>query len=213
MTDKKKIQFYFDFLSPYSYVAWTWVRQQLDLHDFELIPVSIPSIVAHYETKGPAQIAPKRNYLFKDLLRFTGENNIPFTTPASLPFNALYALRLALKTVARNQQVQVIDAIYRAGWEHGLDIGSDDVLKGVLAEKNLPVDELFARMEEKSTRIELKKNIENALGKELFGVPSFLVDEELFWGNDSIKYLQMYLKGNDPLDHGKYKEFLAKHQF
>lgn len=210
---KKKIQFYFDFLSPYSYVAWTWVRGQLDQYDFEFIPVSIPSIVAHYETKGPAQIKPKRNYLFKDLLRYTQLNNIPFTTPASLPFNSLYALRLALKNVSKEHQVQVIDAIYRAGWEHGLDIGSDEVLKSILSQKNLPVDELFARMEEKSARIELKKNIEEALGKDLFGVPSFLVDEELFWGNDSIKYLQMYLEGSDPLDHGKYKEFLTKHLF
>lgn len=210
---KKTIQFYFDFLSPYSYVAWTWVRGQLDQFHFELIPVSIPSIVAHYETKGPAQIGPKRNYLFKDLLRFTKLNGIPFTTPAALPFNALYALRLALKNVAREHQVQVIDAIYWAGWEKGLDIGSDEVLRQVLAEKNLPVDELFARMEEKSSRIELKKNIEEGLQKDLFGVPSFLVDEELFWGNDSIKYLQMYLDGADPLDHNKYKEFLTKHQF
>lgn len=210
---KKKIQFYFDFLSPYSYVAWTWVRKQLQNYDFELIPVSIPSIVAHYETKGPAQIKPKRNYLFKDLLRYTKQNNIPFMTPASLPFNALYALRLALKTTAGADQVAIIDAIYRAGWENGLDIGNDEVLKAVLAERDLPVDELFSKMEEKSSRIELKKNIEEALQKDLFGVPSFLVDEELFWGNDSIKYLQMYLEGNDPLDQDKYQAFLTKHQF
>lgn len=209
----KTIQFYFDFLSPYSYVAWTWVRDQLENHNFEMIPVSIPSIVAHYETKGPAQIRPKRNYLFKDLLRYTKLHNIPFTTPAALPFNALYALRLALKNVAKEHQVQVIDAIYRAGWEHGLDIGSDEVLKTVLSEKNLPVEELFARMEEKTSRIELKKNIEEGLARDLFGVPGFLVDEELFWGNDSIKYLQMYLEGKDPLDHNKYQEFLTKHQF
>ncbi len=108
-----KIEFYFDFLSPYSYVAWTWVRKQ-DLN-FEFIPVSIPSIVAHHETKGPAQIKPKRNYLFKDLLRFTKLNNIPFTTPKNLPFNALYALRLALVSVAQGEQKRLIDSIFRAG--------------------------------------------------------------------------------------------------
>jgi 2-hydroxychromene-2-carboxylate isomerase len=210
---KRKIQFYFDFLSPYSYVAWTWVRENVSQYDFDFVPVSIPSIVAHFDTKGPAQIKPKRNYLFKDLLRYTSLNNIPFTTPESLPFNSLYALRLALKSVAMENQKDVIDAIFRAGWEHGLNIGNDEVLKSVLASKNLDVTGLFSRMEDKSARIELKKNIEQALEKELFGVPSFLVDEELFWGNDSIKYLQMYLAGNDPLDHKKYNEFLTKHQF
>lgn len=207
----KKIDFYFDFLSPYSYLAWTWVRDQS--YQFNYIPVSIPNIVSHYETKGPAQIAPKRNYLFKDLLRVAKLNNIPFTTPKNLPFNSLYALRLALASVSGNSQKDLIDAIFRAGWEHGLDIGSDDVLKVLLAEKGLSVDELFMKMEAKDARVQLKNNISTALEKNIFGVPTFLVDEELFWGNDSIKYLEMYLSGSDPLDQTKYREFLSKHAF
>jgi len=209
----KKIDFYFDFLSPYSYVAWTWLRDNDHKYDFSFFPVSIPSIIAHHETKGPAQIKPKRNYLFQDLLRVTKLNNIPFTTPPNLPFNSLYALRLSLVGVAQTQQRAVIDAIFRAGWEHGRDIGNDEVLKLVLIETNLAADELFARMEEKSSRVELKSNIENAIQKDVFGVPTFLVDEEIFWGNDSIKYLELYLNGLDPLDKVKYYEFLKKHQF
>jgi 2-hydroxychromene-2-carboxylate isomerase len=207
----KKIDFYFDFLSPYSYVAWTWVRTQP--YDFNFIPVSIPSVIAHFDTKGPAQIQPKRNYLFKDLLRFTKFHQIPFVTPKNLPFNSLYALRLALKEVAGVDQAKIIDIIFRAGWERGLDIGSEEVLRGVLLQQGLPVDELFLKMEAKEARLQLKNNISKGLEKNLFGVPTFLVDEEIFWGNDSIKYLEMYLAGKDPLDHDKYQEFLNKHQF
>lgn len=207
----KKINFYFDFLSPYSYVAWTWVRTQD--YDFTYTPVSIPSIISHYGTLGPAQIKPKRNYLFKDLLRYTKMNNIPFTSPKNLPFNSLYALRLALAEVAGESQKEVIDTLFRAGWEHGLDIGSDDVLRVILSQKGLPADELFAKMEAREARIHLKNNISKALEQDLFGVPSFLVDEEIFWGNDSIKYLEMYLAGSDPLDHEKYQNFLNKHEF
>lgn len=208
---KKKINFYFDFLSPYSYVAWTWVRAQD--YDFTYTPVSIPSIISHYGTLGPAQIKPKRNYLFKDLLRYTKMNNIPFTSPKNLPFNSLYALRLALAEVAGESQKEVIDTIFRAGWEHGLDIGSDDVLREILVQKGQPVEDLFAKMEAREARIHLKNNISKALEQDLFGVPSFLVDEEIFWGNDSIKYLEMYLAGSDPLDHEKYQNFLSKHEF
>lgn len=202
----QKIGFTFDFLSPYSYLAWTWVRN--GPYEFEFHPVPMASLITHYETKGPAQIEPKRNYLFKDLLRKTKLHNIPFTTPMQLPFNSLYALRLSLKGVAGEHQKAVIDAIYRAGWEHGLDIGNDDVLRTVLKEHNLPVDELFAKMEEKSSRIELKQNLEAAISKGLFGVPSFTVGEELFWGHDSIPYLEMHLKNEDPLNHEHYKSFL-----
>ncbi|MFA6236181.1 MAG: 2-hydroxychromene-2-carboxylate isomerase [Bacteriovorax sp.] len=207
----KEIDFYFDFLSPYSYVAWTWVREQK--YKFNYIPVSVPSIISHLGTLGPAQIVPKRNYLFKDLLRYTRLNNIPFTTPMQLPFNSLYALRLALPEVSGSSQKEVIDAIFRAGWEFGQDIGSDDVLKNILTEAGLPAEEFFAKMESKESRVQLKSNIGQAIGRNLFGVPSFLVDEEIFWGNDSIKYLEMHLSGSDPLDHEKYKIFLSKHQF
>ena len=68
-------------------------------------------------------------------------------------------------------------------------------------------------MEDRSARSDLKKTIEKALERGLFGVPTFFVDEEIFWGNDSIKYLEMYLKGTDPLDHEQYQLFLNKHQF
>lgn len=204
----KKIEFYFDFLSPYSYVAWTWVRNQS--YEFEFIPVSMPGIIAAYDTKGPAQIAPKRNYLFKDLLRFTKLHHIPFTTPAQLPFNSLYALRFSLQSSAGDKQKEIIDAIFRAGWEHGLDIGSDDVLKEVLKENGLYSDELLEKMESKNARLELKQNNEKALQREIFGVPSFVANGEMFWGNDSVKYLEMFLNGMDPLDQKKYQQFLEK---
>lgn len=207
----KKIDFYFDFLSPYSYVAWTWVRRQS--YDFNYIPVSVPSIISHFETKGPAQIGPKRNYLFKDLLRYTELHHIPFTTPLKLPFNSLYALRLALPEVAGADQFEIIDTIFRGGWEEGQDIGSDDVLKEILSKKGFAVLKLFLKMEAKEARAQLKQNISKALENNLFGVPTFLVDEEIFWGNDSIKYLEMYLNGSDPLDHKKYQNFLTKHSF
>lgn len=202
----QKIGFTFDFLSPYSYLAWTWVRNQS--HDFEFNPVPMAGLITHYETKGPAEIEPKRNYLFKDLLRKTHLQNIPFTTPKELPFNSLYALRLSLKGVAGVHQKAVIDAIYTAGWGKGLDIGNDDVLRNVLKDNNLPVDELFAKMEDRSARAELKQNLAAAIERGLFGVPSFTVDNELFWGHDSIPFLEMYLKKEDPLNIERYKSFL-----
>lgn len=202
----KQIDFYFDFLSPFSYLAWTWVREQ-DLN-FHFYPVPMASLITHYETKGPAQIEPKRNYLFKDLLRKTKLQNIPFTTPRELPFNSLYALRLSLKGVAGENQKAVIDAIFTAGWANGLDIGNDDVLKTVLAAKQLPVNELIEKMEAKEARRELKNNMEQALTKKLFGVPSFLVGDELFWGHDSISFMEMHLNNSDPVDEQKYQSFL-----
>lgn len=208
----KKIDFYFDFLSPYSYLAWTWVRENSKngKYDFHFYPISMASIIASYETKGPAQIEPKRNYLFREILRRTKLLNIPFTPPKELPFNSLYALRLSLSSVALlpDKQKEIIDAIYRAGWEKGLDIGSDDVLKEVLKSADLYSEELIQRMEDRAARAELKANNAKALSHGVFGVPTFIVDNELFWGHDSINHLELYLNDNDPIDHEKYESFL-----
>ena len=217
---KQKIKFYFDFISPYSYLAWNWVKSSQE--DFEFIPVSIASIVSHYETKGPAQIEPKRNYLFRDLLRKSNLQNIPFVLPQSLPFNSLYALRLALLETSNGDvdlQKKIIDAIFLAGWTRGEEIGTDDSLKMILKKEELFTEDLFTRMESRESRILLKKNIEEALGLGIFGVPSFLLvktqqseQSELFWGQDSIEHLKMALSGNDPLDLDKYHNCLLQFQ-
>ena len=214
---KPKIKFYFDFISPYSYLAWNWVKNSPET--FEFIPVSIASIVSHYETKGPAQIEPKRNYLFRDLLRKSKLQNIPFVLPKSLPFNSLYALRLALLETSQGDQSlqkKIIDEIFLAGWTRGEEIGTDDSLKLILENAKVYHEEIFFRMESRDSRVLLKKNIEEALSQGVFGVPSFLLagkeSPELFWGQDSIEHLKLALSGEDPLDLDKYHNCLSHFQ-
>lgn len=214
----KKIEYFFDILSPYSYLSWNWVRENINkLKEkeivIEFIPVTLATIITHYKTLGPAQIGPKRNYLFRDLLRYCKIHNIPFTTPKDLPFNSLYGLRLSLKEVSGDFQFQVIDELFQLAWARGLDAGNSDVIVEELAKKNLPIEEMMEKISSREVREKLKKNVEYALSKGVFGVPSFHVDDELFWGNDSIKYLEMHLKNEDPLDQEKYQMILKKHNF
>lgn len=210
-----KIDFYFDFLSPYSYLAWTWVKKNLENYQFCFYPVSMATVIAHYETKGPAQIIPKRNYLAKDLIRKTQEQNIEFKPPQKLPFNSLYALRLALLGTSGEFQVQMIETLFHLAWAEGKDIGSDDFLKASLKTKSWMQEDFIKKMESKEARIELKNNIERALAQGVFGVPTFIVwhnkteEFEFFWGHDSIDYLELFLNGKDPLDKNKLDLFLS----
>jgi 2-hydroxychromene-2-carboxylate isomerase len=208
----KKIEFFFDFLSPYSYVAWTRIRNDSSLQ-IDFVPVALAGIISHYETKGPGQIEVKRNYLMKDLLRFTKIHNIPFSTPPTLPFNSLYALRLALKSVSGDNQRKLVDLFFRATWEKGMDLGNSEVVSNILLNANLTADDLMEKISTKEIRLELKQNTERALKKGVFGVPTFFYNDEMFWGNDSLDYLKMAIEGNDPLDQVKYKDFLSKHPF
>lgn len=203
----KQLTFYFDFLSPFSYFAW---KELASLGTVEIVlkPVALGPLLNHWGIKGPGEVEPKREFLLKQCLRHSRRNNIPFTTPKTHPFNSLYALRLCLYGVAQNHQYAVIDALWRAGWQDRIDMGEPEELLRVLREANLPADDLYEKSFSKEAKVELKANIAEAISFGVFGVPSFVVDGELFWGKDSMIDLHDLISGTDKLDREKLKLLL-----
>ncbi|MCO4795226.1 MAG: 2-hydroxychromene-2-carboxylate isomerase [Bacteriovoracaceae bacterium] len=213
----KKLEYYFDFLSPYSYLSWNWVRNKRDSLkekgiELEFLPIPMASLIQSHETKGPAQIKPKREYLFKDCLRFTSLHEIPFDTPKNIPFNSLYALRCATLINAGENQFDVIDTIFMEGWGRGEDIGDPDVLTTLFEKRHLPGLKLLDRVGDNDVRKELKINLKRAKESNLFGVPSFIIDDEMFWGNDSIPWLERYFENKDPYSEESFKSFVSRYQ-
>ncbi len=209
----EKLEFYFDFLSPYSYLAWQWVKKRRENLLIECIPVSLSSIIGHYETKGPAQIESKRNYLFKDCLRFAELNKVAFRTPKFLPFNSLYALRSSLKENAGNLQMDLIDLVFSKGWGEGKDIGDPEILIDIFNEQGWDGTRILDNVNSKEMRKSLKDNIKMALKKGVFGVPTFIISGELFWGNDSIPHLEKFILNQDCLNKGKFESFIKEYPF
>lgn len=226
----KKTSYFFDFLSPYSFLSWKWFYRQkaqglADISQFEFYPVTLANIIHAWETKGPAEIAPKREYLMRDCLRYCLANEIEFNPPA-LPFNSLYALRLSLKECSGENQIEVINLFFCAAWEKGLDLGSDEVVRDLLSEAGYPADEWMELVSDRVIRAQLKKNTKMAIEAGVFGLPAFIVREreeeksgELFWGNDSVSHLTQFLKGEDPFaensthpQSAEYKEKLKVFQ-
>lgn len=203
----KKLNFYFDFISPFSYFAWPQLSR-LEGVEINYYPVPLGSLLNHWGIKGPGEVTPKREFLLKTCLRMAERLNINFTTPQTHPFNSLYALRLSLKSVAGESQQEVIDCLWRAGWSERIDMGNPDSLLNSLRLANLPADELYEKSFSKEARLELKSNLARALEFGVFGVPSFVVDNELFWGNDSLQDLQAFINGKDTLNRAKLQELL-----
>ncbi|MBL7664855.1 MAG: 2-hydroxychromene-2-carboxylate isomerase [Bacteriovoracaceae bacterium] len=208
----KTVDFYFDFLSPYSYFAWLRLPELQKKFEIKIQPkpVLLAGLLNHWGQKGPAEIPAKRKYLFKDCLRYAKKNNIEFTVPLTHPFNPLYALRMGLVETAGDLQWQVIDCLYKAGWQHRIDMGNPDEILKALKEKALPADALMEKTFEKAVKNQLKLNTSEAIERDVFGVPSFVVDSEVFWGNSSIEDLELFLSGKDPLDKEKYQELLSR---
>ena len=208
----KTIEYYFDFLSPYSYLSWQWVRDsdsylEKNGYRWDYKPVVLGSIIQHYETKGPAEIASKRDYLFKDCDRFSKQHDFSFEVPAVLPFNSLYPLRLALSSLSGAQQSEVIELLFLNSWGKGKDISEPSELSKILNDAGHPGEKWLEDIGQKEVRRQLKDNVKDALSKGVFGLPAFFVNNELFWGNDSIPSLKLFIEGRDSLDIEKFNNF------
>lgn len=211
----RKFIYYFDYLSPFSYLSWKWLYQNMPLiknrfSEINLVGVSLVPIIKYYETKGPAEIAPKRNYLMKYCMRYAKLNNISFKCPPHLPFNSSAALRISLgeNFPNLNDQINIIDKLFNFSWGRGGDLSDPEELKACVGERFYQYEEI------KENRRLLKKNIKQAQGNDIFGVPSFLICDgdlrELFWGNESTLHLEYFLSDKDPLDKMEFNSFLDK---
>ena len=203
----KEFNFYFDFLSPFSFFAFKRLSA-LSGVTIHYKPVALGPLLNHWGIKGPGEVTPKREFLLKQCLRYAAKNNLSFTTPKTHPFNSLYALRLALKSTAGELQPQVIKTLWEAGWEKRIDMGEPDELQKALKEAGLPAEELYEKSFSKEAKAELKANIQESISFGVFGVPSFVAGNELFWGNDAIESLMDFLSGQDPLDREKLQMLL-----
>jgi 2-hydroxychromene-2-carboxylate isomerase len=195
----KELNFYFDFLSPFSYFAWNGLAKYPEL-TIHFKPVALGPLLNHWGIKGPGEVEPKREFLLKQCLRYAAKNNIPFTTPKTHPFNSLYALRLALKSTAGDLQPEVIKTLWHAGWDKRIDMGDPDELQKLLKDAGLPAEELYEKSFSKEAKVELKANIQEAISFGAFGVPSMVVGTELFWGNDAMEDVLNFMNGKDLLN-------------
>jgi 2-hydroxychromene-2-carboxylate isomerase len=198
----KNIDYFFDFLSPYSYFSWKNQKQFMDHKNVEINikPVVMGTLFSHWGIKGPGEITAKRYYELKQCFIYAAKNNIQFVPPKNHPFNPLYALRLATKECSGVHQKQVIDLLFNDCWAKGKELSEPDDLVKLLNDNDLPGTELIDKTFERDVKKQLKQNTKDAISDRVFGVPTFSVKDtnEIFWGNDSIENLNLYLTGNFP---------------
>jgi 2-hydroxychromene-2-carboxylate isomerase len=152
----------------------------------ELRPVLFAGLLNHFGQKGPAEIDAKRRWTYRWCTWWAKELGIPFRFPASHPFNPLQHLRLAIAAGATRETVGTIfDSIWTTGAE-----ASDPAAFAALA-KSLGVEE--ARLSAPEVKEALRRNTEAAASRGIFGVPTYEVEGELFWGADAVGFVNAFL--------------------
>ncbi len=206
------LTFHFDYLSPYAYFAWLKVGPFCEEHGLalDIRPVLFAGLLKHWGQLGPAEIPPKRVFTFKDIVRYAAKNNVALRGPKKHPFNSLTVQRLSLKTVAGDDQFKVVDTLYRSGWGAGIDYGDPQHLQTVLDRVGLDGAALLEKASSPEAKEALKTETEAAIQRGVFGIPTMIVDGEVFWGKDQFDYIAAYVKGEDPKEIAFMEEFLRR---
>ena len=187
----RRADWYFDFISPYSYLQLAKFEQLPADLEIRPIPVLFSGLLDHWENKGPAEIPAKRIQTYRYCHWLAHKRGIPFKAPPLHPFNPLPLLRLA---VSLDGNLAAIRVMSHHVWGIGQDADTPQSLQA-LAE-TLGIDDVETRIADQAIKDTLRANTEQAIERGVFGVPTFVVGPELFWGDDVMDMMIEYL--NDP---------------
>ena len=185
----KNVGWYFDFVSPFSYLHLFRFGELPDDVEIAFHPVLFAGLLEHWGHKGPAEIPPKRLFTMRHVAWLARRDAIPYALPPAFPFNPIRALRLC---VALDNRRDVVETIFRCIWQDGL-LPDDDAGWRAIAEA-VGVDDADDLVADAEVKAALIANGEGAQELGIYGVPTFDAGGELFWGVDATDFLIDFLR-------------------
>jgi len=197
----RTLQFCFDYISSNAYLAWLRLPELCERFELQLepIPVLFAGLLEANGQLGPAEIRPKAHWMVRNTLRKAGILGVALRPPASHPFNPLLALRVSSLELQAEQREALISALFRATWSEGLAVYEPTVVSGILDGLGLDGSRLVSEATAPHVKQRLREATQDAIERDVFGVPSFEVAGELFWGYDDLPYLEGFLAGRDTI--------------
>ena len=187
---KAHIDFWFDFASTYSYPAAMRVEALACAHDVAVRwrPFLLGPIFAAQDWRdSPFNIYPaKGRYMWRDLARLCADYGLPFKHPAVFPHNSLLAARVALVGAEATWGPALVRALYTANFADDRDIADRGVIADLLAGLDLDAEAVLTRALSDANKAALKAQVAEAQRLGLFGAPTTMVDQEMFWGDDRL---------------------------
>lgn len=177
---------YFDFVSPFAFIAFRRLSELPAGLDIELRPVLFAGLLNHFGQKGPAEIPEKRRHTYRYSHWWAHSLGIPLVYPAGHPFNPLHHLRLA---IAAGPTRENVGRIFDALWTTGVDPTDAVAFKALATSLGVSPDQL-GTPDVKDT---LRRNTDEAIARGVFGVPTLVVEGECFWGADAMDMAKAFL--------------------
>ena len=182
----KSIDFYFDIISPYSYLAYKKIKTYRKKGiNFKYKPILLGGLHNLQGITAPAFIKPKLKHMKSDCNLIAKKNRFEFFWNSKFPINSLNIMRGCLFI---NNDELYLDVMFDAYWKDNLDTSNDDVLKTLLEKNKIDSKIFFEGIKNPKIKDELKSITQEAHNKEIFGAPTFVVNNKIFWGQDRLEF-------------------------
>jgi 2-hydroxychromene-2-carboxylate isomerase len=188
----KTVEFYFDFGSPYSYLAYRALPAIAAAHSAQIAlrPMLLGGVFKATGNHSPIEIPAKNRWLRLDLERWAARYGAKFAHNPYFPINTLTLMRGAAGMQMRGTDFpKYVEAMFHAMWEEPRNLGDQNELAAVLREAGIDADGFQTLVNDPAVKEQLKKNTEEAVARGVFGAPAFFVGEEMFWGQDRLDFV------------------------
>ena len=184
----KTIDFYFDFISPYSYIAHQKIKSiKTSKVKFNYKPILLGGLHKLGEITAPAFNERKMKNMRNDCELISKKNNIQFKWNDKFPINSLHLMRGYISIDSKFKD-QYIDTCFNAYWKNNIDISLDQNINDILNNCKINEKEFFNLINDQKIKNELKNLTVKAFEKDIFGAPTFVINEKIFWGQDRLEY-------------------------
>ena len=186
----KTIDFYFDFISPYSFLAHKEVRKIEKKHSIKIKykPILLGGLHNLHGIKAPAFIPAKAKHMIRDCKLIAEKNKIKFKFNSYFPIKSLNLMRGVFVAEEDNFKNYYIDNIFDSIWQDGLNMNDENVIQKVIKNLNVNPKTFLLRSTSSSIKDSLKKKTNEAYEKSIFGAPTFVSNNKIFWGQDRIEF-------------------------
>ena len=186
----KPFDFYFDFISPYSFLAHKEIIKIEKKTSIKVIykPILLGGLHNLHGIKAPAFIPAKAKHMVRDCKLIAERNNIKFRFNTYFPIRSLNLMRGVFVAEEDNFKSYYIDNIFNAIWQDGLNMNDENIVQRVLKNLNINPKTFMLRCMTQINKEKLKTYTQEAFDKGIFGAPTFYVKNKIFWGQDRLEY-------------------------
>ena len=188
------IDFYFDIISPYAYIAYKKILK-INNVNFKLKPILLGGLHNLAGITAPAFNKYKMKNMQNDCELVAKKNNISFKWNSKFPINSLNIMRGYL-CVKDNKKEEYLNNFFEAYWKEDLDLSNEENIKILLKKLKIDEHDFFNLIKNQDTKDKLKQFTQEAFEKEVFGAPTFIVNNKIFWGQDRLEYALDEIKKN-----------------